>query len=257
MSDITNALKQAIEKAKVAIGAWQRNEPCSVIEPLFLDAIEAIEMSHIDSQALSTSHASTTGEREAFEDHYEPQEPFDPALGEYPAWADQSNWLLFRRGWNARGRQAIAMAAPTEQMAPCKACAGSGIGGYWDHGVHEHGEQALEPLRCDKCEGFGRSAAPPSQPEQRAGWVDDGGLVFWVDGKVPADGCNLYSAPPAPEPKQPDTVRVPKEPPDEFLQPFVKHCCENIAWIKQAWRETIAAAPPAQPESGDLRKEEA
>lgn len=36
---------------------------------------------------------------------------------------------------------------------------------------------------------------------------------------------------------------VPIEPTSQFIAPFIKHCCENEAWVRQAWREMLAAAP--------------
>lgn len=36
---------------------------------------------------------------------------------------------------------------------------------------------------------------------------------------------------------------VPVEPTSQVIAPFIKHCCENEAWVRQAWREMLAAAP--------------
>ncbi|EMY7657189.1 hypothetical protein ABCT86_002654 [Serratia marcescens] len=36
---------------------------------------------------------------------------------------------------------------------------------------------------------------------------------------------------------------VPIEPTSQVIAPFIKHCCENETWVRQAWREMLAAAP--------------
>lgn len=36
---------------------------------------------------------------------------------------------------------------------------------------------------------------------------------------------------------------VPVEPTQENIAPFIKHCCENESWVRQAWREMLEAAP--------------
>lgn len=36
---------------------------------------------------------------------------------------------------------------------------------------------------------------------------------------------------------------VPVEPTSQVIAPFIKHCCENEVWVRQAWREMLAAAP--------------
>jgi len=40
-------------------------------------------------------------------------------------------------------------------MNICPQCNGTGIGEYFDHGSAQHGEEAIEPIRCDICDGFG------------------------------------------------------------------------------------------------------
>nr|DAH57194.1 MAG TPA: Transcription attenuation protein [Caudoviricetes sp.] len=37
----------------------------------------------------------------------------------------------------------------------CDKCIGSGIMDYFDHGTVQHGEEALEPIKCSDCDGFG------------------------------------------------------------------------------------------------------
>lgn len=40
-------------------------------------------------------------------------------------------------------------------LLPCVACRGSGVGSYFDHGAASFGEEALEPIRCNVCDGIG------------------------------------------------------------------------------------------------------
>lgn len=41
-----------------------------------------------------------------------------------------------------------------------------------------------------------------------AGWIDDGGLVFWKEGRLPADGSDLFAAPPAQQAQPTESVLV-------------------------------------------------
>lgn len=45
------------------------------------------------------------------------------------------------------------------QIKSCLKCGGSGVEDYWDHGFAEHGLDAIEPIRCQDCDGFGREIA--------------------------------------------------------------------------------------------------
>ena len=47
---------------------------------------------------------------------------------------------------------------PLLSRAACAACGGSGVGGYFDHGATSFGEDAIEQLRCDSCDGIGNVA---------------------------------------------------------------------------------------------------
>ena len=38
-------------------------------------------------------------------------------------------------------------------MIVCKKCNGTGIESYFNHG---HGEDSVEPIKCEECDGFGR-----------------------------------------------------------------------------------------------------
>lgn len=38
----------------------------------------------------------------------------------------------------------------------CGACLGSGVGEYFDHGAVSFGQEAIEPIRCEVCDGIGR-----------------------------------------------------------------------------------------------------
>ena len=43
--------------------------------------------------------------------------------------------------------------------------------------------------------------------------------------------------------KLPDGYKlVPADPTPAHIAPFIKHCCENESWVRQAWREMLAAA---------------
>jgi DNA modification methylase len=44
---------------------------------------------------------------------------------------------------------------PTLANCKCHACAGTGIGGYFDHGSASFGEGAVEPICCNECDGIG------------------------------------------------------------------------------------------------------
>ena len=37
----------------------------------------------------------------------------------------------------------------------CVKCNGTGVEEYYDHGYAEHGLDAIEPIRCSDCDGFG------------------------------------------------------------------------------------------------------
>jgi len=41
----------------------------------------------------------------------------------------------------------------------CKGCDGTGVESYYDHGFSEHGEQAMEPIMCETCDGVGSDIA--------------------------------------------------------------------------------------------------
>ena len=45
---------------------------------------------------------------------------------------------------------------------PCKLCQGSGIEEWYDHGSAQFGTEALEPIRCHRCDGFGYTTEHPN-----------------------------------------------------------------------------------------------
>jgi hypothetical protein len=63
---------------------------------------------------------------------------------------------------------------------------------YLLRGAHDEPERLHALLRtafeacCTKLDAI------PAKPEP-VGWVDDGGLVFWRDGKPPKDGSDLFA----------------------------------------------------------------
>lgn len=44
---------------------------------------------------------------------------------------------------------------PLLRFKTCAACGGSGVGGYFDHGAASFGDEAIEPIRCNVCDGIG------------------------------------------------------------------------------------------------------
>lgn len=44
----------------------------------------------------------------------------------------------------------------SNQNEACRKCRGTGIEAYRHHGIWPDGEECIEPLRCERCDGIGR-----------------------------------------------------------------------------------------------------
>jgi hypothetical protein len=66
--------------------------------------------------------------------------------------------------WKREIDAALAARGKEPQRVQCPQCRGSGVGEYVDHG---HGPDSIEPIRCDKCDGFGWLAAPPAPSQSK------------------------------------------------------------------------------------------
>ena len=53
--------------------------------------------------------------------------------------------------WHGDCREVLLML----RLKTCAACGGGGVGSYFDHGSSSFGEEAIEPIRCEVCDGIG------------------------------------------------------------------------------------------------------
>jgi hypothetical protein len=83
-------------------------------------------------------------------------------------------------------RDALAARGEEPQRVQCPQCRGSGVGEYVYHG---HGPDSIEPIRCDKCDGFGWLAAPPALPAEAREAMERAMAALWNERAV-RRGCD-------------------------------------------------------------------
>jgi hypothetical protein len=89
------------------------------------------------------------------------RETFQADWNKRPFWpADTSDKDRAFHWWQA-GRAALR--AESEPVM-CERCKGTGVDGYIDHGFAHYGDEAIEPNRCQMCDGFGYTA-PQTEPK--------------------------------------------------------------------------------------------
>lgn len=67
---------------------------------------------------------------------------------------------------------------PAEPVkSTCKKCNGTGVESTRFHGVWPNGEECLEPIKCDQCDGFGTTSA--AEPVSKTDWNNE--LSSWGD----------------------------------------------------------------------------
>ena len=114
----------------------------------------------------------------------------------YRPWDVVNDWINWQTAWQAARR---APAAPVPQgwrdlvkeaRDNCMASiAEDGI----SHGRREYRKELLSRLDAMLSAAPQPPVAAPVELPEPAGWIDDGGMVFWHDGRKPNDGEIIYT----------------------------------------------------------------
>ncbi|NGR09343.1 DUF2283 domain-containing protein [bacterium SGD-2] len=83
---------------------------------------------------------------------------------------------------SCRDRLLAAAPQPAEPVkSTCKKCNGTGVESTRFHGVWPNGEECLEPIKCDQCDGFGTASAAEPVKSHLIVFYDDKVDCLYVD----------------------------------------------------------------------------